>query len=95
MMNWLSECFFVDVFCRMYARITFKCSSIVLLFNFSFFRVGDGVVGEVEKSLDVEKPAGEEDVAVNGEKETEKNEVEEKEPEDKVSNHFNNYVALE
>ncbi|KAL8555761.1 hypothetical protein ACS0TY_003540 [Phlomoides rotata] len=46
-------------------------------------QVSEGVVNEVEKGLDAEKPAGEEDTAVNGEKDAAKNEVEEKEPEDK------------
>lgn len=59
--------------------------------------MGEGVVDEVEKGLVAEKPAGEEDAAVNDEKEAAKNEVEEKEPEpeDKVSNHYDSYVASE
>lgn len=51
-----------------------------------FFRVAEEVVGEGEKELDAEKLSGEEDAAVDGEKEAAKNEVEEKEPEDKVNN---------
>lgn len=47
------------------------------------------VVEEGEKSLVAEKPTGENDAAVDGEKEAEKTEVEEKEPEDKVNNSYN------
>lgn len=43
----------------------------------------DGVT-EDEKNLNVEKPTGEDDAAVEVEKEAAKDEVEEKEPEDKV-----------
>lgn len=50
------------------------------------YRVAEGVVDEGEKSLGAEKLSGEDDAAVDGEKEAAKIEVEEKEPEDKVNN---------
>lgn len=47
-------------------------------------RLTEEVVNEDEKNVTVEKPSGEEDVAVEGEKEATKEENEEKEAEDKV-----------
>ncbi|KAK6119369.1 hypothetical protein DH2020_046889 [Rehmannia glutinosa] len=46
-------------------------------------QVTEEAVNEGEKTLDVEKPSGEEDAAADGDKEAAANEVEEKEPEDK------------
>ncbi|KAI3444803.1 hypothetical protein Pfo_001468 [Paulownia fortunei] len=46
-------------------------------------QVTDEVVNEGEKTLNAEKPSGEEDAAADGDKEAATNEVEEKEPEDK------------
>ncbi|KAK4416075.1 RGG repeats nuclear RNA binding protein A [Sesamum alatum] len=43
----------------------------------------EGVGGEAEKGLNAEKPSGEEDAAADGDNEAAKNEVGEKEPEDK------------
>lgn len=48
----------------------------------------DEVANETEKNVTEEKPAGEEDAAAEGNKETPANEAEEKEPEDKVINGF-------
>lgn len=54
----------------------------------------EGVASEGEKGLDAEKPSGEEDAAADGDKEAAKNEVEEKEPEDKVKEQIRLYMLL-
>ncbi|KAG8391509.1 hypothetical protein BUALT_Bualt01G0195100 [Buddleja alternifolia] len=55
----------------------------VLVDVFFFSRLAEEVVTEGEKPLNVEKPSGKEDAAVDGDKEAATAEVEEKEPENK------------
>lgn len=54
--------------------------------------MSEGVVSEAEKGLNAEKPSGEEEDAVDGDNEAAKNEVEEKEPENKVKEEIWLYV---
>lgn len=69
---------------------------VALYFNYVcvwwpfYFSAAEGVVTEGEKGLDAEKPSGEDAAAAvaDGDKEASQNEVEEKEPEDKVKRHI-------
>jgi Na+-transporting methylmalonyl-CoA/oxaloacetate decarboxylase gamma subunit len=62
---------------------------IFFCFIINFLRVIEEVSNETEKNVAEEKPAGEEDAAAEGNKETPAIEAEEKEPEDKVNDRLN------
>lgn len=81
----------------MYACIIFNISVILKLSNYLLFiyRVAEVVVDEGEKNLSAEKPTGENDAAVDGEKKAEKTEVEEKEPEDKVNKRYDGICCFQ
>jgi hypothetical protein len=75
---------FVDCFIFLLAVVY-----IFFCFIINFLRVTEEVSTETEKNVAEEKPAGEEDAAAEGNKETPAIEAEEKEPEDTVNDRLN------
>lgn len=66
---------------------------LLLTDHISICRVAEEVVNEGEKTLDVEKPSGEENAAADGDKDVATTDVEEK-PEDKVKGMICLYYSI-